>query len=630
MSNYHVEFENLYFGYFQMVSNHNARSEASENLENAIKQFDSWNDYFVGMSADSLKKYFESVHLPIMAGLSLLSATQVQLYTQYLSDYCFRVDGDGSFTGNGGDKRAVFDSHELEWLTEGYNSYKSYIQKTDNTEAELSQVLRSVSDLFSYSRSNTEPVLQNYHNVNKQFIKEVHDNVDAVEREHVSKDFVETDQMISSLTRLIGDVIGKSRDFKSSFTEESLMEIKDSYNGFIGSATALSDKLESIPKVKLDAFEGANERFLQEYKEEEEERKRREKEANMWKWGGIIAGVVIGGAVIIASGGTATPVVAAIAGGLAAGTTAFCDSVADNIIKNGSAFKNMDWGHLTKNVLVNAGIGAIVGFVGGAAAQKVGDIGAISRLTKSTNFFSKAVGNAAINSSKELAGGLVKRFGTNIGNAVIEGKTVDIRSALSDTVDLKEMGKDLVKGTTSGIMKSATSYMKTDKLSRFERMSIEGVKGAFEDGITGGVSRGVGEMIDEGGYSDKVWTKVFDAENQGRGVIKDVAGGAVNGAAKEYVQVREADINEKNVDKYANDVVKYPKNWVKDGGTIRRTITGKLIYDERQVYNTPKSKVGSYSYKDGNLTPNKYISNTSHYQPIAYRGYYIWPQALSF
>ena len=625
MSNYHVEFENLYFGYFQMVNNHNARAEASEKLEKAIKQFDSWNDYFVGMSADALKSYFENIHIPIMAGLSLLSATQVQLYQQYLADYCFRVDGDGTFSGSGGDKRAVFDSRELEALIDGYKSYNSYTQKTDNTETELSQILRNISDLFSCQRSNTEPMLQSYHNSTKRFITEIHDNIDIVESEHVNKDFVETEQMINSLYRLIGDVIGKSREFKSGFSEESLMEIKDSYNGFIGSANVLNGKLESIPKTKLDAFEGANKRFLQEYKEEEEERKRREEEAKKWKWAGVILGVAIGGAVIIASGGTATPVVAAIAGGLAAGTTAFCDSVADNIIENGDAFKNMNWGKLAGNVLINAGIGAVVGFAGGAAAQKVGDIGAISRMTHSTNFINKAIGNVATEGAKEITGGFVKRFGTNVGNSIIEGKAVDIKSAISDTFDVKEIGKDVVKGSTSAIVKSGTSYIKTDKMHVGSRAVVSGVKGTIEDGVTGAVKRGAGEIIDNG-YSDKVWEKVIDKENDGMALVKDVGGGFVKGAAKEVVQVRQADINDKNVDKYKNEVIKDPKAWVEDGGTIRRTITGKLIYDEKQVYNTPKSKVGSYSYKNRELTPNKYIRGTSDYRPTQYNGYYVWPQ----
>lgn len=629
MSNYHVDFQNMYFAYHQMMNNGGSKCEALKELQEAIEGFNNWNGIFTGMSAEALKSYFTNIHFPIIYGIGLLNSTHLDLYKQYLSDYCFKVDGDGSFSSDGGDKRAVFDTPELEYLA---RTYASFNQKTQYTEDQLNGVLNSISDLFSYSRSNTEPMLENYHQQTIKLINEVHDNVDLVESEHVYKDFVETEQMISSLTTLIREVYYKNRDFKTSFSEESLMEIANAYNKFGEAFVSLSEKNDSIDKAKLDAFDSANERFLQEYKEEEEaERKRREAEANAWKWTGIVLGVVVGGAVIIASGGTATPVVAAIAGGLAAGTTAFCDSVADNVIKNGSAFKNMDWGHLAKNVIVNAGVGAIAGFVGGAAAQKVGDIGQISRLTQSTNFGKKVLGNICINGAKELSGGVAKRFSANLGESVIEGKTVEIRSAISDAFDFNELKKDAVKGTASGIMKTTTSLINTGKMARPERMFIGGIKGAMEDGASGAVSRGVGEIIDEG-LSDKVWVKVIDAENQGRDLIKDIVGGGVKGAAGEYVQVREADINEKNAGKYTNDVIKDPEQWVKDGGTIRRTITGKLIYDEKQVYNTPKSKVGSYSYnyKNGELKPNKYISNTSSYRPSQYNGYYIWPQGSSF
>lgn len=595
MSNYHVEFESLYIGSFRMSSNCNSICDSLEALEKDIKGFNSWNDIFVGMSADALKSYFENIHFPILQGIMLLSSTHLQLFMEYMSDYCFTVDGSSSSPDGGGDKRAIFDSRELETLA---FKYRGYANKTQNTEDDLSQVLREIADLFSCSRTNNEPMLQNYHNKTIQFINEVHDNIDKVESAHVNADFVETSQMITSLTGLIQDVLYKQRDFKANFSEESLMEIKDSYNKFGEKFQALYDKYQTIDQTKLQALEEVSSRYIQEYKDEEEERKRREREANKWRWIGIGAGVVIGVGAIIVTGGAATPAVAAVTGALIGGASAFCNEVADNIIENGSEFGGMNWGHMITRVGVEAGIGAIAGWAGGTAAQKVGDIGLINNFTKSGNFFTKSLGNAAINSSKEVAKGAVKRFATNIGDSVLEGKVPDLVSAVSDGVNLKEAGKDLVKGTTSGIMKSAVSYVKTDEMHRIPRMIAEGTKGGIEDGVTGAVTRGFGEFVDEG-YSNKVWRKVFDVENQGREVFKDVVGGAANGAAKEYVQVREVDINDKNVEKYQTDDIQDPKKWTENGGTIRRTVTGRVIYQEKQVYYTPKSKVGEVHYVKG-------------------------------
>lgn len=628
MSNYHVDFQNMYFAYYQMMNNSGSRCQALEDLQKAIEGFNGWNESFTGMSAEALKLYFQNIHFPIIAGIGLLCSTHMDLYKQYLSDYCFRVDGDGSFSSNGGDKRAVFDAQELEFLSRAYGEF---MQKTAYTEGQVSDTLRRISDLFSYSRSDNEPELEYNHEDTIDFINDVHDNVEMVEREHVYADFAETSQMISNLNSLINEVFSKNRDFKSNFSEKSLMEIASTYNKFGEAFVALAEKEEAIDQVKLDAFDGANQRFIDEYKEEE----RRQKKAEKWRWIGIGAGVVIGVAAIVVSGGTMTPVVAAVAGGLAAGTAAFCNEVADNIIKNGSEFGGMDWKHLAGRVVVEAGIGAIAGYAGGFVGEKLGDIKWIADGIKvsNNNIIKKVGANVVKELGTEIVKSPTKRVLGNFEDVVVDGKTRDIRSVLFDQsndhslFNIKEIGKDVVDGTASGIVKGVvTGNIDTNKLNKPGRVIWEGGKGIINETIPGIGSRAAKSVIeqslvyndlsiDEHGIpqgvdlsqidGDKVFSDTFDPKE----TVKDITKGFSEGAAKAMVEVKAQDINDENVEKYKTDDIQNPKKWLESGGKIKRTISGKVIYEEKQVYNTPKSKVGTVQYKDGHEVGRKYINS---------------------
>jgi len=558
MSNYHVDFEDMYMTYGQMLSNYNAWYEASVKFRNIIDRFIHYNYYFAGVSADAIRSYFETTHFVILDEINRLSRAHIQLYMVYLADYCYRVDDDNSFLNRGGEKDAVFDANELEELAE---SYKSFAQQTDRIEEEVHQVLNKISDIYYCGRTNTESLLQEYHNKTIQFINKVHDSVEIVENEHKEKDFIETRQMIISLRAWIHRLLRRNRYFKRDFTEESLREFKDSIIDLFKSSLSLHEKIDSLDHSKLDAFERMNTRFMQEYVEEiEREKERREKEAGYCRVLGRVVTLVGLGVIIIGSGGTATPIVlVSSTSAVSAGGTSFFNSVADNIEENGSAFEGLDWERTGGKVFTDALIGGASGYAGATIAQDLKGVKWIAEATTGPNatLLSRIGGNAIINTSENLVKNETERFFNNYSDAIFEGKTIDLYSVIFDQendnslLNIKEISGDVLNGGVSSITKSVIdTFADMDILSVREKILVKSATGSFEEGTAGMAERYVKSaieqslVIDENGnfngfnasYIDlkKVLEETYNEEK----MIKDWGGGLTKSGSKAVVNYK--------------------------------------------------------------------------------------------
>ena len=476
------------------------------------------SDLIEGELANGIEGYFSTVHKQLLKSLKSLVELHEGNFALFYSDFR-KIDSD---------KFARIESTELDDIKGKIKSYKG---QTDSTEAGISEILRSINDIFSYSKSRNGSIsVLKYENEMTKNIETLKNNIESVDSAHNNNDFVETGNLISSLKKLINECNSKNREYKATFTVASLSELKNWAKVYVDSETAKATfelKEADITIANEEADKIAVE--IQEYK-------KRESEAKWIKLAVFGAGVLLSAAAIVLFPGVGAIVAGAVVGAISGAANKATEIVTDNYVETGSYTEGLDVKDTIKKVAVAAAVGGVAGAIGGAAGVAT-----------------KGVENVAIkigsNIGEEVVSGIYGRKIESTVDAVDDlahGRT-DFRSAVEyvaeKTYDGKELGKDVIKGSIKGVTSAATEhaakninvggqsiYDSTVKNSNaYVEIASKGVKGSVDKTITGVSDRYINQRID--GYApSEALREATDWEK----VSEDVIGGGIKGGAGQY------------------------------------------------------------------------------------------------
>lgn len=393
-----------------------------------------------GAAADNLKDYFSSVHFSIIASLMSLIDMHLKNCLLYKDDYQTNIDTD---------LHATIHLEELEYFKGRVNAINELAVELDGN---LASALKEVDDIFSISYDDVTAVSDAHNTVINQ-ITTLDSDIIALEDTHVKNDFVNTEELIESLTSFISEQMANPRSYKSDFSKEGFFVSSASFSDLALSVQNVTNEAENKETDVLSAYENHKDRveLLQEEYEE------RVKEAQVINW--VVAGtcVVLSATAIILTAGAATPVVAAVSIGTSAVSSATIAGTANlttQYVEHGNIIENadeIDWQSFGKDVAVNAFSGAVTGAIGFGLGKGVDALGktawVTSKMSTVTNGYAKIAINAGTSAVTETAGGMATRF---VNTAIVTGG--DFEAAGKDAVDGKQILLDVaIGGTTGGV-----------------------------------------------------------------------------------------------------------------------------------------------------------------------------------
>lgn len=443
--NYKIEFDSL-DSMYNSVSNQ-ANNWITEL--NAIKgKFQTLIDTsnMSGAAADNVKSYIENVHMTLIALLSQLVSLHSSNCLLYKSDYQTNVDTD---------LHAVIKSSEL-------LDYKGRIDSTKATAVSIDEsiayVLKGIKDIFYVSYANISEVDAQHISVST-FLSDLDNEIKALEDNHNNNDFINTSDMIKSLSAFINEQKSTGRTYRTDFTTENLAgssSFMQLYNSYVGVTREYEEKSSSI----TTAIENENERVAALQQEYEE----RQKKANVIKW--IVTGVCVIGSIvaIAATGGAATPLVVGAVSAVSGAVMAGANNLADQYVEHGNLIENsdkIDWSSFGKDVVV-AGVagfatGAIGAGVGGAITSKLGSTAIGNSLLHSSSSIVRVGTGAVIGSVSEVSSGIITR---GVGTLITTG---DVKEAFGDAVDVKQIALDAAIGGVGGGISEYSSTKQAQK-----------------------------------------------------------------------------------------------------------------------------------------------------------------------
>src|SRR5699024_8303507 len=172
--------------------------------------------------------------------------------------------------------------------------------------------LEGISDIISLRAPSTYGVRSNYTGLYNK-AENLRDKIGEYEENHISSDFDIMDEMLSNLSGLINNQIGKS-DFSITNYEVGAITKLSNYETLSELFAKQQDYLSNSIKERAKDMEGYN--IRQQILAEEAYAKERISEGGL-QTVGVVSCVVAGGRLINATAGAATPIVA---GALVVGT----------------------------------------------------------------------------------------------------------------------------------------------------------------------------------------------------------------------------------------------------------------------------------------------------------------------
>lgn len=354
---------------------------------------------------------------------------------------------------------------------------------------------------------------------------------------------------------------------------------------------------------------------------EAKEKQFRQNLANIAKFAVFALCVVATAAVIVGTGGAATPLVLGGVAALTSVATTATNSLADEYAEKGN-FDDMDWKEFGKDITVAGVTGFITGWAGGTITEGLKGISLVKSGLESTHFLSRFATNACVNAISETTVGIGERGVSNfadvmmsndmstnmkaIGNLGIYGLgTITHDSALknmalqdenaariiNDSLDIKEIGKDAVKGVISAsvdeIVDSASTVKHFDsKYLNSDNSAKRAVSNFVVEGAKGTVSS-IGERFESDLIDGKSIKEASETAFNQKEIIKDFVSDGIKGGTEHYYgkPIGEAVLTEKKAG--APDILKsIPDNapnardWVKDGGKIYIDSANKVTFEK--------------------------------------------------
>ena len=295
---YHVKYEELQSvqqNILNQIDNwYNQLEEVAKKLVDVAEM-----DHIKGATGKSIKNYIYEVHIPIIQMFTQLLAEYETKFLIYANEY-YEIDSSTS---------AEIAQDELEDQMERLNEKKGVFNESDES---LRKTLEGISDIISLRAPSTYGVRSNYTGLYNK-AENLRDKIGEHEENHFSSDFDIMDEMLSNLSGLINNQIGKS-DFSITNYEVGAITKLSNYETLSELFAKQQDYLSNSIKERAKAMEGYN--IRQQILAEEAYAKERIAEGGLQTVGGVIS-VVAGAGLIIATAGAATPIVA---GALVVGT----------------------------------------------------------------------------------------------------------------------------------------------------------------------------------------------------------------------------------------------------------------------------------------------------------------------
>lgn len=224
-----------------------------ESLNTAVEGI-SASQNVKGSAAENIKQYVSSVHGTIISSLEKLISLHSSNFLLYKQDYQQSIDAD---------LHAIICEEELNTIK---NDLKSIRDRAVSIDGELQYTLQQIRDIFCYTCRDISDV-DAAHKSAEEYLTDLDDRIKALEQSHLSSDFKNTGQMISSLNAFIADAAGTIRSYKSSFTPESIICFS-SYQGLQGAQVSIENELNEKAESIEVAYENEGQRFTEPIEED--------------------------------------------------------------------------------------------------------------------------------------------------------------------------------------------------------------------------------------------------------------------------------------------------------------------------------------------------------------------------
>ena len=434
-----------------------------------------------GEGSDNIKTYFDSVHGMIQGLLGqLLSAHQKNCFL-YKRDYFSNIDKA---------THVVIKENELEDILSDVTNKKNRAVRVDDA---LAEIMFGIRDIYYLGYKDVGDVYYSHQGIEK-FINDLNSDIKSLENKHHKNDFVNTGELINTLTSFIRECKGKGRSYKKSFDIYDLAG-SESFQKLYAAYMEVDKEQQSKMELIETEIENQKERVAI----LEEERAERERKAKVFKW--VVTGVCIVGAIVVtaATGGAGAPLIAgAVSAGSAVVSTTL-HGMADEYIEHGYDHSEYDWGKIAKDAAV-AGVtgfatGAIGAGIGGGITDKLSSSVLGNNLLHSSNSLVRIGTSAVIGSASEVGSGIVSRAAAATISVTLGG--ADAKEEFAKVFDGKSIVTDAAIGGAGGAVdnivtnkraqKAADDYAanynsKHDPVLDGEKAGIENIKRTPQNG----------------------------------------------------------------------------------------------------------------------------------------------------
>ena len=565
-----------------------------------------------GVSANSLKLYFQEIHSVIIGQLFRLCEVHKGNYAIYRSKYTTQVDTD---------IMALIKKTELDRVSKSISNTKSTFSNIDGA---ISRSLNSISDIYTPQKAHSIESIKQTHDAITKSISDLDSKINAIESDSIKSDFTNTDRIISEIKKLIEECKLKDRTYKTSYVSGNFMNLA-SWEGFVDAAIdteqELSDK-ENDYKIAIKQ----DEKIINETIEY------REKQANAVKFAVGTLCVVASVVVVVATAGAASPLVA---GCLSAGT-AVANSLTDDLtgayVEDGD-FSQVKFKDVGKNALVAGSKGFVEGYVGGSIGKGMKNLKFVKSGMDSANLGIRILTNTGTEAVTGTIDGIMTRATENVINDadhIISGDgKFNFKESVKDTLNLKKIRKDAlsggIKGLTGEVTDSAIKKTHIDSYGlnndkKYVRVASATTIGGGKSVVSGIENRTLDVLFaDDEKAREEAKKNIFRVDKMANDFVK---GGAKEGAKYMTTQtvtgreITKTDLKDEKIrSQIPTDVVEKPENWIKNGGKIYMDSKGKVTFESRSMKARGGKKDNLYysSEGDANWSRSKLESSQKVY-----------------
>lgn len=424
-----------------------------------------------GKTAKNIREYIECVHMKIIEELQVAIEDHANMCLLYKTDL-----------------QSVDESTHASIKETELTEKKSAIEETDKKAISigesLADVLSGISDIFSISYNDISSVDES-HKAASNYIKELDEKIQKVEREHLNSDFLNTEEAICKMRAFISDYSSKTRAIISPNAKQNLL----SSNTYLDACQSIKNIQEERKEneVKLEAaLEAENER-VEILNKEYEERKKEAETVNFL----VDLGCIVGSAIIIAAtGGAAIPLVMGVVSATSSAIMAATENLTQQYAEKGN-LNNIDLGLFGKDVVLAGASGFITGY--GGAALNIGLVNKVSATTLGSALLDSPSAIVSCLSHVGLGAGsetLVGVFSRGTESLITEG---DPEKALKDAFDPYDMlidasiggigGAETYKKQTVADLAVADYNQKYNPVERGETNGLENLKKTANGGV---------------------------------------------------------------------------------------------------------------------------------------------------